>query len=160
MSLSDVIWPLFFPLLGAIIALVQIRREKKTATVHRKLEIILRWQLVIGLGLSLVSGAIGHLFFSDQVARSIGWPAGSPFQKEVGMWDGAIGILGLLCLKFREDFWLATIIGSGLFLFSAGLGHVYQLVINGDVFAGQCRWSTLGGPPVPGPPCHPLFPLA
>ena len=59
------------------------------------------------------------------------------------MWDGAIGILGILCLKFRDDFWLATIIGSGLFLFSAGLWHAYQLVVNGDISpsnAGGVLW--------------------
>ena len=84
MSLSEAIWPLFFPLLGAVIALVQIRREKKAATFHRKLEILLMWQLVIGIGLSFLSAATGHLFFSDQVAQSIGWPPGKPVPEGSG----------------------------------------------------------------------------
>ncbi len=133
MSLMEILWPLLFPLLGALVALVQINHEKKTADTHRKLEIILMWQLAIGLGLSLLWGGIGHLLFADQVAESIGWPTGSPFQREVGMWDAAIGIVGLLCLKYRDHFWLATIIGGGLFLFGAGLGHVYEFVAHGDV---------------------------
>ncbi|WFN33866.1 hypothetical protein L1S32_08420 [Methanogenium sp. S4BF] len=67
-----------------------------------------------------------------QVAESIGWPPGSPFQREVGMWDVAMGIVGLLCLKFRsEGYWTATIIGTGIFLIGAGLGHVYEMVANG-----------------------------
>jgi hypothetical protein len=133
MGLMDILWALLFPLLGAIIALIQITREKKTADSHRKLEIILMWQIVCGLGLSLVWGGIGHLLFSDRVAESIGWATGSPFQREVGMWDASIGVVGILCLKFRDNFWLATIIGGGLFLFSAGLGHVYEFVAHGDV---------------------------
>ncbi|MHB8164227.1 MAG: DUF6790 family protein [Methanoregula sp.] len=133
MSLMEILWPFLFPLLGALVALVHINNEKKTADTHRKLEIILMWQLAIGLGLSLLWGGIGHLFFADQVAESIGWPTGSPFQREVGMWDAAIGIVGLLCLKYRDHFWLATIIGGGLFLFGAGLGHVYEFVAHGDI---------------------------
>ncbi|MFA4850789.1 MAG: DUF6790 family protein, partial [Methanoregula sp.] len=53
--------------------------------------------------------------------------------REVGMWDAAIGIVGILCLKYRDHFWLATIIGGGLFLFGAGLGHVYEFIAHGDV---------------------------
>ena len=133
MSLMEILWALLFPLLGGIVALIHINREKKTADSHRKLEIILMWQLVCGLGLSLLWGGIGHLLFSDRVAESIGWATGSPFQREVGMWDAAIGIVGLLCLKYHDHFWLAAIIGGGLFLFGTGLGHVYEFVVHGDV---------------------------
>jgi hypothetical protein len=132
MSFIETFWAFLFPLLGAIIALVHITKEK-TADPHRKLEIILMWQLVCGLGLSLLWGGIGHLLFSDRVAESIGWATGSPFQREVGMWDASIGIVGILCLKFRDHFWLATIIGGGLFMFGAGIGHVYEFIANGDV---------------------------
>ena len=133
MSLIEILYPFIFPLLGAIVALVHITKEKNTADTHRKLEIILMWQLVCGLGLNLLWGGIGHLFFSDRVAESIGWATGSPFQREVGMWDVSIGIVGILCLKFRDHFWLAAIIGGGLFLFGAGLGHVYEFIAHGDI---------------------------
>ena len=133
MGLMEILWVLLFPLLGAIVALVHIMKEKNTADMHRNLEIILMWQLVCGLGLSLLWGGIGHLLFSDRVAESIGWATGSPFQREVGMWDASIGVVGIMCLKFRDPFWLATIIGGGLFLFSAGLGHVYEFIAHGDV---------------------------
>lgn len=133
MSLMEILWALLFPLLGVLVAVVHINREKKTADTHRKLEIILMWQLVCGLGLSLLWGGIGHLLFSDRVAESIGWATGSPFQREVGIWDASIGIVGILCLKFRDHFWLATIIGGGLFLFGAGLSHVYEFIAHGDI---------------------------
>ncbi|WAI02220.1 hypothetical protein OU421_04940 [Methanogenium organophilum] len=49
------------------------------------------------------------------------------------MWDVAMGIVGLLCLKFKsEGYWTATIIGTGIFLIGAGLGHVYEMVANGN----------------------------
>lgn len=133
MSLIEILWAFLFPLIGAVAALLHITKERKTADTHRRLEIVLMWQLVCGLGLAMIWGGIGHLLFADRVAESIGWATGSPFQQEVGMWDASIGILGLLCLKFRDQFWLATIIGGGLFLFSAGLGHLYQFIAFGDV---------------------------
>jgi hypothetical protein len=133
MSLIEILWAFLFPLIGAVVALLHLAKERKTADTHRRLEIVLMWQLVCGLGLSMIWGGIGHLLFADRVAESIGWATGSPFQQEVGMWDASIGILGLLCLKFRDQFWLATIIGAGLFLFCAGVGHLYQFVAFGDV---------------------------
>lgn len=126
----DLIWPFFFPLLGAIIALIHIWWKKMERA--EAVGTFLMWQLAIGFGLSYLYAATGHLFLADKVAESIGWPAGSPFQREVGMWDGAMGICGLLCLKFREDFWTAVIIGFGIFSISAGLGHVYELVAHAD----------------------------
>lgn len=130
MGLFDVIWPVFFPLLGAVIAIIHIRWKGIGGA--ESIGTFLVWQLAVGFGLSYLYAATGHLFLADKVAESIGWPAGSPFQREVGMWDGAMGICGLLCLKFRDDFWTAVIIGFGIFSISAGLGHVYELVVHAD----------------------------
>ncbi|MFA4878297.1 MAG: DUF6790 family protein [Methanoregula sp.] len=130
MGVMQILWPIFFPLLGAIIAAIHIYARKYTGVAA--LEIVLMWQLAVGLGLSLLYGGIGHLFVPDQVAESIGWPVGSPFQREVGIWDMAMGIVGLLCLKFRGEFWIAMIAGAGLFCMGAGLGHVWELVVNGN----------------------------
>ena len=130
MPLADVLWPLFFPFLATIIALAHIR-IKKLAGVFA-LESFLMWNLAAGFGLSLLWGGVGHLLLPDRVAESIGWPAGNPFQSEVGMWDASMGIVGLLCLKFRDNFWTAMVIGAGLFTFSAGIGHVWALVAKGN----------------------------
>lgn len=130
MGIMELIWPVFFPLLALVIAAIHIG-IKKTAGAAR-LEIVLMWQLAVGWGLSLLYGGLGHLLVPDQVAASIGWTAGSPFQREVGMWDAAMGIVGLLCLKFRDGFWTAMIVGAGIFSVSAGLGHVWELVVNGN----------------------------
>ncbi|MDD1716573.1 MAG: hypothetical protein LUQ01_06210 [Methanolinea sp.] len=132
MALVGALWPVFFPVLGAIISLIHIRWKH-----HRgmnALETFLVWQLALSIGLNYLYSGIGHLVFPDQVAASIGWPPGSPFQREVGMWDFAIGIVGLLCLKFRSTgFWIATVIAFGIFSLGAGLGHVYELFVHGDV---------------------------
>lgn len=131
MGLIENLWPFFFPVLGAIVALVHIQwKHHKGATA---LGTFLVWQLATGLGLSYLYAAFGHLVFADQVAASIGWPAGSPFQREVGLWDLSIGIVGLLCLKFRSPwFWTATVIAFAIFSIGAGLGHVYEVIVHGN----------------------------
>ena len=91
------------------------------------------WQLVCGPGLSLLWGGIGNLDLSDQVAELIAGATGSPFQREAGKGDALIGIVGILCQKFRYHFWLLAIIGCGLFLFGAGLGHVYEFIAHWNV---------------------------
>ena len=111
------------------------------------------WQIAMGLGLGYLYAGLGHLFVADKVAESIGWPVGSPFQREVGMWDAAMGIVALLCLKFRDTgFWTATILGIGIFSVAAGLGHVYEMVVTRGLFAEQCRAGDVHGPPLPGLP--------
>ncbi len=68
-----------------------------------------------------------HYFFSDTVAESIGWAAGSPFQKEVAGANLAIGLLGFLGF-WRRDFWLPYVISKSAFLWIAGVTHVADLV--------------------------------
>jgi len=131
MSIFELIWPFFFPLVAAVIAGIHIRMKNYHGS--QAIGIFLMWQIAIGLGLGYLYAGMGHLFVADKVAESIGWPAGSPFQREVGMWDAAMGIVALLCLKFRNTgFWTATILGIGIFSIAAGLGHVYEMVVHGD----------------------------
>ncbi len=132
MDIVAVLWPFFLPLSAFLIALVHIRW--KHCTGYRAIGAVLMWQLSIGLGLGYLWAGIGHLLIPDSIAGSIGWPAGSPFQREVGMWDLSLGIVGMLCILFRDEgFWLAAIIGTGLFSIFAGLGHFYELIFHGDI---------------------------
>ncbi len=48
------------------------------------------------------------------------------FQIEVGIHDGAWGVLAILCIWFRREFWFATGIGWSLFMLGAGIGHLVQ----------------------------------
>lgn len=85
-----------------------------------------------------VSGAIGmsnvvmHTVFADDVAATIGWSAGSPFQTEVGFAGLAIGMIGFACF-WRYDFWLPAIIAKSCFAWGAGLTHVLDIVRTGNV---------------------------
>lgn len=85
-----------------------------------------------------VSGAIGmfnvvmHTVFADDVAASIGWPAGNPFQTEVGFANLAIGIVGFACF-WRYDFWLPAVTAKSVFAWGAGLTHAIDIVETGNL---------------------------
>jgi hypothetical protein len=131
MSIFELVWPFFFPLVAAVVAMIHIRVKSYHGS--QAFETFLMWQIGVGLGLGYFYSGLGHLLLADQVAESIGWPTGSPFQREVGMWDAALGIVGLLCLRFRDTgFWTATVLIAGIFSVSAGTGHVYEMVVNGN----------------------------
>lgn len=93
----------------------------------------IRWSFGAS-GAWLLFAASGHLFAADEVARSIGWPVGSPFQREVGFGDLAWGVLGVLSIRASGPFRLAFALGSAIFLWGAAGGHIYEMVAN-DNFA-------------------------
>jgi hypothetical protein len=115
---------------AAIIAHLIVRRRDLSR--ERTLEIILLWTLVIGIGAGGLISAMGHVFVADKIAEGIGWPAGSPFQYEVGMANLALGVVGLLCYRFRDNFWLATILANAVFLVGDGIGHVRDILMNAN----------------------------
>jgi hypothetical protein len=88
----------------------------------------LQYLLFSYVGLMGVLTAYAHVFRPLQTSASIGW-ATSPYEYEVGMADLTVGVLGLLCLKFRGDFWLATAIANAVWLWGDAIGHVRQMTL-------------------------------
>lgn len=83
--------------------------------------------LISNVGLQGIYAFIGHYFMSDEVAEGIGWPKGSPFQKEIAFTNLSYGVLGILCIWIHGDFWLAVLIGHAIFLWGAGFIHFMDL---------------------------------
>jgi hypothetical protein len=89
---------------------------------------MLRWFLPVGVGMPLALAFFGHVFRSELAARRLGWPAGNPFQWELGFWDGAAGAAAIVCFWKQGDFWLATILFNAIFwTLAAGL-HIWEVV--------------------------------
>lgn len=83
---------------------------------------------------------------SVKIAEKIGWQPGSPFQKEVAAADAAFGVLGILAFFIRDNFLVATVIGSSVMLFLMGIGHVLDLKKNRNFSAynaGSVVWFDL-----------------
>ena len=83
------------------------------------------------VGLMGVLTAYAHVFRPVETSASIGWLT-SPYEYEVGMADLTVGVLGILCLWFRGDFWLATAIANAVWLLGDAVGHVRQMTINNN----------------------------
>jgi hypothetical protein len=119
-------WPALTPVVAFTIAEVVQLVEHGVSGFHRA---TLLNGLVYLVGVTGIIAASGHLLRADDVARSIGWPPGSPFQWEVGVADLGWGVLGVMCPACGRGFWLATIIVSSIFLIGAAVGHVKQMVV-------------------------------
>ena len=91
----------------------------------------LLYLLFIYVGLMGMLTAYAHVFHPIQTSASIGWPT-SPYEYEVGMADLTVGVLGVLCLWFRGNFWLATAIANAVWLLGDAVGHIRQMVLNNN----------------------------
>ena len=144
MALTELV-PLVFILITIIAAVVQMIREKRIPA-SRRVDILLSWIFLIIVGFGGIWAFIGHTLFADQVAASIGWPAGNPFQQEVALANLAIGVLGILSFRMTGSFRIATIITYTIFMIGAGIGHIWQIISAGNLAvnnAGPILWIDL-----------------
>lgn len=130
-----------FLLIAVIGPVVHLFLSKVPWTKNRVIELFLVWFLFMIVGVSCIWSFMGHVFFANEVAAMIGWPPGSPFQFEVGIANLAFGVLGLLCLKFRENFWLATVIGISVFYLGAAYGHIVNIMQTGNMAPGNAGFA-------------------
>ncbi len=127
---------LYIPI-SIIVAIVYLLIDKEPRTRHRVIGVFLLSFLVISIGISSLIGFVGHIFFADQIAADIGWAAGSPFQREVGFANLAIGILGITCIWLRGNYWIATVIATTIFLWGAAYGHIMDIIVHGNYAPGN-----------------------
>jgi hypothetical protein len=125
---------LFFPTVHVLL----VAKDRSPGNIGR---IYLSYLLPLSVGLGGLFAFVGHTLRADEVARSIGWPAGNPFQSEVAVANLAFGVLGLLCVKFRDGFWTATILGYGVFLEGAAFVHIREILLFGN-------WSVNNAGPI------------
>jgi hypothetical protein len=120
-------------LLGAL----HVWLDRDARTRERRLELFLLYLLGISAGANGIGGFMGHLFASDQVAEAVGWPAGNPFQLEVGFANLAIGILGVMAVGRRDGFREATVIAMTVFSVGATIVHILDIVQTGNLAPGN-----------------------
>ncbi|MAD48673.1 MAG: hypothetical protein CMQ53_04885 [Gammaproteobacteria bacterium] len=89
---------------------------------------ILRWMV----GVLFLWGGLSHLIIPEEAASAIGWKV-SPFQKEVGAYDVAVGLTALLASfnKFKSLI-PGLVLIYAVFAFYAGVNHLYELVYKGN----------------------------
>jgi hypothetical protein len=120
--------------LGAIFS---VGVDRASQSRPRKLEIYLIYLFGFGVTGSGIGGFIGHLFLSDVVAESVGWPMGSPFQQEMGFANLALGVLGLIAVTRRDGFREATVVAVTVIGVGATIVHVIDILHTGNLAPGN-----------------------
>jgi hypothetical protein len=122
---------LFFAAIALVGASVHLHRDKQPRSRARTLEIFLVWWVVVAVGVAAIFGAMFHFFDGPDTAREIGYSNGDGgFQTEVGFADLAIGVLGVLCARFRDGFLLAAVIAVSIAYLGDAYGHLHQAAIH------------------------------
>lgn len=71
-------------LLSVPLPVVHLYVSRMPRTRRRVVHILLLYALVLDVGvIGLPLGFIPHVFFADETARAIGWPTGSPGEREM-----------------------------------------------------------------------------
>ncbi len=126
-----------YSILPLLLAVGHIRLDKQARTTPRRIEIFMIYLLAISVGANGLGGAFGHIFLSDLVAEGIGWPAGSPFQLEMGFANLFIGVLGLMAIGRRDGFRTAAILATTIIGFGATAVHLWDISQTGNLSAGN-----------------------
>jgi hypothetical protein len=116
----------------AVGTLVHVYASGKPRSSEPVIEVARLYLLVIGAGAAGLLAFVSHAFYAARTARSIGWPPGSPFQFEVAVADLSYGVLGLMCIRRRGPFWLATGLATSVFLLGCNCGHLYEAFVNNN----------------------------
>lgn len=111
--------------------------DRSANTRDRRVEIPLVMLFGLGVAGSGIASFFGHYFISDIVARSIGWPTGSPFQLEMAFANLALGILGLIAAGRRDGFREATVIAVTVLGVGASVVHFQDVLATGNLAPGN-----------------------
>lgn len=122
---------LFFAAIALIGAAIHRHRDEQPRGTARTLEIFLIWWMAVAVGIAAIVGAMFHFFDGPDTAREIGYTNGDGgFQTEVGFADLAVGVLGVLCIRFRDGFLLAAVLAVSICYLGDAYGHIHQAAIH------------------------------
>ncbi|HUV27770.1 MAG TPA: DUF6790 family protein [Anaerolineales bacterium] len=128
---------IIFTILPLLLAGEVLLIDRSAGSRERKLETFLIFLFALGVAGSGIGGFFGHLFLSDQVAEAVGWPAGSPFQLEMGFANLVIGVLGIIAVGRRDGFREATVIAVTILGVGATIVHILDIINTGNLAPGN-----------------------
>lgn len=97
---------------------------------------LLRYLFLFPLGIQGLGAFVGHVFFAEQAAASIGWP-NTPFQYEVGVANLGLGLASIYAAFRGFEARLAVGIAAACFLIGAGVIHIVDIVEKGNLAPGN-----------------------
>ena len=115
---------------------VAIWREPRPVLRGFVVDRLLRYLFLFPLGLQGLWAFVGHVFFAEQAAASIGWP-NTPFQYEVGFANLGLGLAAIYAACKGFEARLAVAIVGACFLIGAGIIHIVDIVGQGNLAPGN-----------------------
>lgn len=126
-----------FSILPLLLSAGILLLDRSASSRERRLEIPLIFLFGIGVAGSGIASFFGHLFLSDIVADSVGWPRGSPFQLEMAFANLALGLLGIIATSRRDGFREATVIAVTALGIGASVVHIMDILATGNITPGN-----------------------
>ncbi|MDT8911018.1 DUF6790 family protein [Amycolatopsis sp. PS_44_ISF1] len=125
--------PLIWLVIACVGALVRTRGVHDRVA---RLETWQRWWSIAALGCGSLWMFVSFMGVPDVMAEAIGFNR-TPFMFEIGFANLGLAYLGLRAASgsYRER--MTAAISSGLFLWGATIGHLYQAAANGDNHPGN-----------------------
>jgi Na+/melibiose symporter-like transporter len=135
---ANIVWYVPILVCGAalLFAIIEIWWAPRPITRAVVIDKLLRYLFFFPLGVQGLWAFFCHVFLPEESAAAIGW-APSPFQYEVG-----VANLGLALASFYAAFSgfqarAATAVAAACFLVGAGLGHIQDIVEEGNFAPGN-----------------------
>jgi hypothetical protein len=88
-------------------------------------------------GVWMITTGLFHVFAADSVARYIGWPAGSPFQLELGFASVGLGLVALRLALLPKTDLLAAWLGGSVFYLGAAAVHASDMLAHDNFNPGN-----------------------
>jgi len=125
-----------FVILPLLLAALAVTLDRNAGTRERRIEVFLVYMFALGAAAGIGNWG-GHLFAADQVAESIGWEPGSPFQLETGFANLSYGVLAIIAMGRRDGFREATVIGATVMAVGATAVHIWDIAATGNLAPGN-----------------------
>ena len=113
-------------LLGTTARLLASRKSKLPVS-HRVAESLLSWSLPLNLGILETFFFARHVLHRGRTTEQRERPEEDLAHSEVAVAHLAFGVLGLLSVRFRGMFWVATVIGQAVFLIGVAAIHAREI---------------------------------
>jgi hypothetical protein len=115
---------------------IAVWREPRPVLRGFVIDRLLRYLFLFPLGIQGLWAFIGHVFFAEQAAASIGW-ANTPFQYEVGVANLGLGLASLYAAFRGFEARVAVAIAAAGFLIGAGVIHIFDIIGKGNLAPGN-----------------------
>jgi hypothetical protein len=128
--------PILLWVVALVCAGVAVWREPRPHKSGFAVDRLLRYLFLFPLGLQGLWAFVGHVFFAERAAASIGW-ANSPFQYEVGVANLGLALAGFYAAVAAFEARLAAALAAAAFLIGAGVIHIVDIIDTGNFAPGN-----------------------